>query len=68
MIKQQKYIILDFGLVLGKPKTGEWFITPNFFEILRTEKIDLKKLKFLFSSERTAKCSGYLSNTLDISR
>lgn len=38
MVKQQKYIILDFGLVLGKPKTGEWFITPNFFEILETEK------------------------------
>lgn len=49
MVKQQKYIILDFGLVLGKPKTGEWFITPNFFEILETEKIDLKKLKFLFN-------------------
>lgn len=49
MVKQQKYIILDFGLVLGKPKTGEWFITPNFFEILEIEKIDLKKLKFLFN-------------------
>ncbi len=49
MIKQQEYIILDFGLVLGKPKTGEWFITPNFFRILGTEKIDLKKLKFLFN-------------------
>lgn len=49
MVNQQKYIILDFGLVLGKPKTGEWFITPNFFGILGTEKIDLKKLKFLFN-------------------
>lgn len=49
MTKQQKYIILDFGLVLGKPKTGEWFITPNFFEILGTEEIDLKRLRFLFN-------------------
>lgn len=45
MVKQQKYIILDFGLVLGKPKTGEWFITPNFFEILETEKNRFKKIK-----------------------
>ena len=49
MTKQQKYIILDFGLVLWKLKTGEWFITPNFFEILKTEKVDRKKLKILFN-------------------
>ena len=44
----QKYIILDFGKVLGKPKTGEWFITPNFNEVLDNKKVDKKQLKVLF--------------------
>lgn len=45
MVNQQKYIILDFGLVLGKPKTGEWFITPNFFWNTRNRKDRFKKIK-----------------------
>lgn len=47
--EEQKYLILDFGLVLGKPKTGNWFITPNFYEIIGKNKIDLKRLNVLFN-------------------
>ena len=35
----KKYLILDFGKVLAYPKTGDWFITPLFLEL-----IDLNKL------------------------
>ena len=47
MKDKTKYLILDFGLVLGKPKTGNWFITPNFYEIIGKNKIDLKRLNVL---------------------
>ena len=36
----KKYLILDFGRVLAYPKTGDWFITPLFLEL-----IDMDKLK-----------------------
>lgn len=49
MKDKAKYLILDFGLVLGKPKTGNWFITPNFYEIIGKNKIDLKRLNVLFN-------------------
>lgn len=49
MKDKTKYLILDFGLVLGKPKTGNWFITPNFYEIIGKNKIDLKRLNILFN-------------------
>lgn len=39
-----KYIILDFGKVLAAPYTGEWFITPNFFEIV-DKKIEKETIK-----------------------
>lgn len=49
MKDKTKFLILDFGLVLGKPKTGNWFITPNFYEIIGKNKIDLKRLNVLFN-------------------
>lgn len=36
----KKYLILDFGKVLAYPKTGDWFITPLFLEI-----VDMNVLK-----------------------
>lgn len=36
----KKYLILDFGKVLAYPKTGDWFITPLFLEL-----IDMDELK-----------------------
>ena len=38
-----KYIIFDFGKVLGYPKSGSWFITPKFLELIGN--IDLNKIK-----------------------
>ena len=34
-----KYAILDFGKVLAFPTTGEWFITPKFYELIDMDKI-----------------------------
>ncbi len=39
-----KYIILDFGNVLAKPITGDWFITPKFLELIDMNLIDKNKL------------------------
>lgn len=38
-----KYIIFDFGKVLGYPKSGKWFITPKLLELINN--IDLDKIK-----------------------
>ena len=35
-----KYIILDFGNVLAYPVTGNWFITPDFWNDLNDYYID----------------------------
>ena len=40
-----KYIIFDFGKVLGYPKSGKWFLTPKFMAILNDSKIDFDKVK-----------------------
>ena len=37
----KKYLILDFGKVLAYPKTGDWFITPLFLELINMD--DLKR-------------------------
>lgn len=39
-----KNIIFDNGGVLSVPRTGHWFITPNFFNIVEN-KIDINLLK-----------------------
>lgn len=53
-----KYLILDYGKVLADSVTGHWFITPKFYEIVNTNKIDMekfnnsiKKLSYLISQE-----------------
>ena len=38
-----KYLILDFGKVLAYPVTGDWFITPLFYEYVNKDKIDKEK-------------------------
>ncbi|MBQ7105768.1 MAG: HAD hydrolase-like protein [Bacilli bacterium] len=35
----KKYLILDFGKVLAYPKTGDWFITPLFLELINMDKL-----------------------------
>ena len=39
-----KNIVFDNGGVLSVPRTGHWFITPNFFNIVEN-KIDIESLK-----------------------
>lgn len=45
-----KYIIFDFGKVLGYPKTGAWFITPKFLELVQD--IDIEVLKETLSKNK----------------
>lgn len=40
-----KYLILDFGMVLAYPTTGQWFITPKFLELIDINKINKLALK-----------------------
>lgn len=40
-----KNIIFDIGGVLAEPKTGHWFITPNFWNIVDKKLIDREKLE-----------------------
>jgi HAD superfamily hydrolase (TIGR01509 family) len=47
-----KYIIFDFGKVLGYPKSGKWFLTPKFITILNESKIELEKAKEAISNNK----------------
>ena len=47
-----KYIIFDFGKVLGYPKSGKWFLTPKFMTILNDSKIDIDKAKEVISKNK----------------
>lgn len=38
-----KAILFDSGRTLNIPRTGHWFITPNFFEIVNTSKFKYKQ-------------------------
>ena len=40
-----KNIIFDIGDVLAEPKTGHWFITTNFWNIIDKSKVNEEKLK-----------------------
>lgn len=44
----KKYLILDFGKVLAKPTTGNWFITPKFLELIDINLVDMEKLDLAF--------------------
>lgn len=61
-----KYIILDFGKVLFKPTTGEWFITPMFLKLVDISKIDIEdykrvknSLNYLLSKQVTTEDDEY---------
>lgn len=40
-----KYVVLDFGKVLAGPTTGEWFLTPKFYELVDMSFISLPEIK-----------------------
>lgn len=45
-MEQKEYIILDFGKVIAGPAMENWFITPNFWNIIDKNKMDLEKFNF----------------------
>ena len=47
-----KYIIFDFGKVLGYPKAGKWFLTPKFMSFLSNLNIDMNKVKDVISENK----------------
>lgn len=62
-----KYVILDFGKVLAGPKTGFWFITPNFekyidINTLNRERFNnsIKKYNYILDRKATTKEEEYL--------
>jgi len=42
-----KYLVLDFGKVLVAPTTGDWDMTPKFYELIDVNKIDLEKFNVI---------------------
>ena len=55
-----KYIILDFGKVLARPTTGNWFITPKFLEI-----VDMKQIDIDLFNKNVSKYDYLLSKKID---
>ncbi len=47
-----KYVILDFGMVLAYPTTGNWHITPKFMELVDISKIERESLKKAFNNNK----------------
>ena len=47
-----KYIIFDFGKVLGYPISGKWFLTPKFMSFLSNLNIDMNKVKDVISENK----------------
>lgn len=42
-----KYIILDFGKVIAAPTTGNWDMTPMFYELIDVNSLDINKFKLV---------------------
>ena len=47
-----KYIVLDFGMVLAYPTTGNWHITPKFIELVDINKLNREQLKKAFENNK----------------
>lgn len=47
-----KYIVLDFGKVIGIPPTGNWYLTPKFMELIDLEEIDKDNLDSILAEHR----------------
>ena len=47
-----KFIVLDFGMVLAYPPTGNWHITPKFLELIDIKKINEEILKNAISNNK----------------
>lgn len=58
-MKKYKYLVLDFGKVIVSPTTGDWDMTPKFYELIDVSKIDLEKFNLI-----RKKYSSFLSEKL----
>jgi len=47
-----KYIVLDFGMVLAYPTTGNWHLTPKFLELIDINKIHKDNFKKAFENNK----------------
>ena len=47
-----KYLILDFGMVLAYPPTGNWHITNKFNELIDKSKMDKEKFKRAYEKHK----------------
>lgn len=47
-----KYIILDFGMVLAYPTTGNWHLTPKFLELIDISMLNKEDLKKSFENNK----------------
>ena len=47
-----KYIIFDFGKVLGYTISGKWFLTPKFMSFLSNLNMDMNKVKDVISESK----------------
>ena len=47
-----KYLIFDYGDVLVYPVTGNWFITPNFYNIIEKKEIDTNTIMIDYTIKR----------------
>lgn len=50
--KNIKAILFDSGRTLNIPRTGHWFITPNFYRIIDTSKVESKQDSFDSAMEK----------------
>jgi putative hydrolase of the HAD superfamily len=53
-----KAILIDSGKVLNRPKTGHWFITPNFFSFINMNKF--KSIPMAELSKAFSKAGDYI--------
>lgn len=61
-----KNIIFDIGGVLAEPKSGHWFITTNFWNILNKNLIDEEKLKISLKNTYTYKLKSLKLKKMNI--
>lgn len=53
--KNIKAILFDSGHTLNKPKTGHWFFTPNFFNIINKKSFNPSKLRLAYAMHKANK-------------
>lgn len=53
--KNVKAILFDSGHTLNKPKTGHWFFTPNFFNIIDKKSFNPSKLRLAYAMHKANK-------------